>query len=405
MNLRIMSATALLLGVTAYGGMSGPARAEDLGGSCCADLEQRVAELEATTARKGNRKVSLQLYGQVNTAVMYFDTEKDSDVFIVDNQTFNSRFGLQGSARINPTLSAGFLIEVAAGLGAASDKVTEIDDDGGAEGDSPVAIRHAYWYLDDKRLGRLSVGQLSMVSDGTAEVDLGGTNVVTLSGLFIGNDLTVGGAAFDAVAGGNFELNRNNAVRYDTPTFGGFQLGASFGEDDRWDVALRYAGELSGFRLAAAVGYSVDTDELVGVDAADIDEKRALTSSASILHVASGIFVTGAFAQRVNELNDGQQFDETYWAVRAGIARNWFGIGNTIPYAEYNFWDNELASANDVARAGNEATVWGFGIVQNIDAAAMELYLSYKNLSVDEAQVGNVNDAAHVVLAGARIRF
>ncbi len=32
--------------------------AADLGGDCCADLEERIAELEATTARKGNRKVS-----------------------------------------------------------------------------------------------------------------------------------------------------------------------------------------------------------------------------------------------------------------------------------------------------------------------------------------------------------
>ncbi|MFO7297388.1 MAG: porin, partial [Pseudomonadota bacterium] len=35
------------------------AQAADLGGNCCADLEERVAELEATAARKGNRKVSL----------------------------------------------------------------------------------------------------------------------------------------------------------------------------------------------------------------------------------------------------------------------------------------------------------------------------------------------------------
>ena len=35
-----------------------PAKAADLGGDCCADLEERVAELEATTVRKGNRVVS-----------------------------------------------------------------------------------------------------------------------------------------------------------------------------------------------------------------------------------------------------------------------------------------------------------------------------------------------------------
>ena len=43
-----------------------PAKAADLGGDCCADLEERVAELEATTVRKGNKKVSVTLYGKVN---------------------------------------------------------------------------------------------------------------------------------------------------------------------------------------------------------------------------------------------------------------------------------------------------------------------------------------------------
>ena len=46
--------------------VAAPARAADLGGNCCADLEERIAELEATTARKGNRKVSLEVSGFVN---------------------------------------------------------------------------------------------------------------------------------------------------------------------------------------------------------------------------------------------------------------------------------------------------------------------------------------------------
>ena len=50
-------------------------------------------------------------------------------------------------------------------------------------------------------------------------------------------------------------------VRYNSPTFGGFSVGASWGEDDMWDVAARYAGEFNGFKLAAAAAYSVSTDE------------------------------------------------------------------------------------------------------------------------------------------------
>ena len=62
---RVLIATAAtaLMGSFAHE----PVKAADLGGDCCADLEERVAELEATTVRKGNKKVSITLYGDVNT--------------------------------------------------------------------------------------------------------------------------------------------------------------------------------------------------------------------------------------------------------------------------------------------------------------------------------------------------
>jgi hypothetical protein len=47
-----------------------PASAADLGGSCCADLEEREAELEATASRKGQReKVELKISGFVGRAL------------------------------------------------------------------------------------------------------------------------------------------------------------------------------------------------------------------------------------------------------------------------------------------------------------------------------------------------
>jgi len=56
-RLALVAAAGFLMG-----GMTlTPAVAADLGGDCCADLEERVAELEATTVRKGNRKVSLTI--------------------------------------------------------------------------------------------------------------------------------------------------------------------------------------------------------------------------------------------------------------------------------------------------------------------------------------------------------
>ena len=65
------------------GGMSASsstsAFAADLGGNCCADLEERIAELEATTARKGNRKVSLTVSGWVGQQVMWWDDGRGTE--------------------------------------------------------------------------------------------------------------------------------------------------------------------------------------------------------------------------------------------------------------------------------------------------------------------------------------
>ncbi len=68
---------ALVAAGVLAGGLATSASAADLGGNCCADLEERIAELEATTARKGNRKVSLTVSGWVGQQVMFWDDGED----------------------------------------------------------------------------------------------------------------------------------------------------------------------------------------------------------------------------------------------------------------------------------------------------------------------------------------
>jgi hypothetical protein len=56
------------------------AKAADLGGNCCADLEERVADLEATTADKGNKKVTVTLYGRINRIVNFWDDGAETNL-------------------------------------------------------------------------------------------------------------------------------------------------------------------------------------------------------------------------------------------------------------------------------------------------------------------------------------
>ena len=110
-NLYALVAAGLLAG-----GMSiTSASAADLGGNCCADLEERIAELEATTARKGNRKVSLTVSGWVGQQVTFWDDGVESNTYVHDlGTTLGSHVKFTGSAQISPGWSAGYVLQIEA---------------------------------------------------------------------------------------------------------------------------------------------------------------------------------------------------------------------------------------------------------------------------------------------------
>ena len=105
---RIAIAAALGLTLGGFAFKATPAQAADLGGDCCADLEERVAELEATTVRKGNKKVSVTLSGWVVKSMNYWD-DGDEDHFVVGDKDYDlgSRFAITGSATDRARLVGG----------------------------------------------------------------------------------------------------------------------------------------------------------------------------------------------------------------------------------------------------------------------------------------------------------
>ena len=90
-----------------------PSRAADLGGDCCADLEERIAELEATTARKGNRKVTLSVTGYVTKQIMVWDDGVERNAYISDiGPTQATNFRFTGEAVIAPGWKAGYMMRI-----------------------------------------------------------------------------------------------------------------------------------------------------------------------------------------------------------------------------------------------------------------------------------------------------
>src|SRR6476646_12004704 len=144
------SLSALVAAGLLAGGLSaGSASAADLGGNCCADLEERVAELEATTARKGNRRVSLTVSGHVNEAVMWFDDGHERNVYIGTNMIAQTRFRFVGQAKITPDVKAGYLLEIGTEAPSLSNNNANQDDFSGGV----LSIRHSAWWIEHRELG------------------------------------------------------------------------------------------------------------------------------------------------------------------------------------------------------------------------------------------------------------
>ncbi len=387
----LVAAAGILMGNFAYA----PAKAADLGGGCCADLEERVAELEATTVRKGNRVVSVQVYGQVNKALMIWDDGSDSDAYVVDNDTSGSRIGLIGKATIRPGWTAGYNMEFDY-QDAASDKVDQSNDDGNP---SEIVIRMNNLYIESERLGRLTIGQQSSSADGINEIVLG--NSISSSLVSVGNSFVVIGSGGFLVKNfaNDLDGNRLDLIRYDSPSIYGFIVSASWGENDYADVALRFKREWNSIRIAAGIAYQM------GSEATDtsVNDQNVLSGSISIMHVPTGIygaFAAGKATDRRNSSGAALQ-DEDFWYFQLGFERKLMPYGSTTIYGEYGDY-------NDFAFDGSQGTRWGFGVVQKIDSAALELYAQYTNWSYDsfvsDGEPFSPDDFS-TVLIGSRIKF
>jgi predicted porin len=148
-RLALLAAFGVVIGFT-------PASAADLGGNCCADLEERVAELEATAARKGNRKVSLTVTGWVNEAVFLWDDGTENNAYVGTNSLEQSRVKFTGEAQISPGYSAGYTLEIGV-QGAASNKFDQTTPNPSSSANQ-LTVRKSNWWLKSKDFGKVTVG-------------------------------------------------------------------------------------------------------------------------------------------------------------------------------------------------------------------------------------------------------
>ncbi len=405
------------------------ASAADLGGNCCADLEERIAELESTTARKGNRKVSLTISGWVHEAVFFWDDGVEQNMYVGTNSLEQSRFKLAGEAKIVEGWSAGYTIELGIN-GAASNTFSQVNT-GSA---NSIGIRKSSWFVKSKTYGKLTVGQ-----DGTATYhlldDADGVNTRNYSdaeaasvalgqfrlrsnGAFLANNRTWQ----DALGGFNNRTpgqnGRRNVVRYDSPELAGFTVTAAWGEDDMWDAALTYKGEVGDFKLVGKLGYGESTDST------SIQNRCTNPGNGNcqwwgvagtVMHKPTGLFVYGGYgSESVDGLPANVEDQNDVYFVQAGIEQKWLPLGKTTVFGEYRkdesgFKNQTFGTATIAASNIRSSDIdnYALGVVQNVEAAAMDFYVIYRHTEGDiRNQTATINlDDFDMVITGARIQF
>ena len=186
-----------------------------------------------------------------------------------------------------------------------------------------------------------------------------------------------------------------------------------------WDVAARYSGEFNGFKLAVAAAYTTSAwtlqrQLLSTAPDCRLELRLGGTSSLSLARWADATYFqagtylehvpTGLWGYVAYGHFDQDRFirctnlpDQDTWYFKAGLRERWHPLGHTVLYGEYETG----ADCRTVDVDWLDFRLWGLGVVQEIDAAAMSLWLSYRHIEADD-HVAAVRPGCRSAPAGCR---
>lgn len=342
----------------------------------------------------GEEKIKVSISGQVNRAINLANDGDETKAYFVDNDVSNSRVRVLGLANYDEDIRFGGLLEVAFSPNNSYD-VSQDNEDAG----DLIDVRRAETGVDSRRFGRIWLGKGSSATDNVAEYDLSGVDVIMYAGVadIVGglqfrdkdgdlSGLTVGDAFFD------FDGDRQNRIRYDTPVLGpGLQFSVSAGSDQRYDASLNWGGDFdqwSGvdfgpFTTLAAIGISDPSEN--GVD-------YRLMGSGAVLHNPTGLNLT--VSGGMDEADDGDPYN---LYVKGG----WYATLNRLGNTGFGI---DFTRGHDVAAPGDLGYSVGGAVVQTVKDYGTELYSQVRWYSLDRKDAPSVDDIV-VGTVGARVKF
>jgi len=332
-------------------------------------------------------------YGQVNLTYQSLDDGQETTSNIVDNGNWNSRLGFTISQPINEN-TLRWRFETGLTLrNSALVSQNETPD----WGDWQRTLLRWFEVAYDSNIGTFSLGQGATAANGTAGLDDSFTFIAGAT------DSSDGFAAFrfrnDAGDLTNVTVGQVNSaldasrrfrLRYDTPVFSGVMLSASYGqnvlvtadENDYYEVAVRWTGDLGELAVRSALGYQ-------WIDNPNGNLTRRLAGSFTLVHEPTGL----NFA-----LSAGNQYNgPSYYWMRAGWQTDGLSVGTTSLSVDYY-------NGTDFLSDGSKTENWGIYAVQDIDSLSLNLYAGWRTFTYSDTLGSGYQDATGV-LAGVRWSF
>ena len=375
-----------------------------------------TSALLASSVAVSAQAIDVELYGQVNKAVVGADIENDgrgANVSIVDNDISSTRFGLRGNHQLDNGLTASVLLEGelednASDSAVLADNVAGAPNTAGAG--SAWSTRHARVGIGGN-WGAVFLGHTSSATDGVAEIDLSAAQDVSSSAADrIGGGIVVGGQALrnyadnidgigytgSAVSGllDQHDNDRDDLVRYDSPIVAGVQARVAYVQGGDVDAALLYNNTFGGFEVAAGAGYVAydQTAPRIGAAGTAVAD-TAYSLTASVKH-DSGVSATASWGKREFDGKAANEDNPESFYAKLGYQYNNTGVA--IDYTK-----NEDAVVSSIG-GSSELDAYGIYVQQDL-GHGVSASAFYKQV---ETELNNVdNEDLSIFGVNMRVKF
>ena len=177
-------------------------------------------------------------------------------------------------------------------------------------------------------------------------------------------------------------------MRYDLPSFGPLSVAVGWANDDIYDIAAKYNGELGGLKTLLYLGYAINQG--VNPNASVYHNKaRNFQAQLGLMDPGASIFGTFAYQHETADVPAARRSayklsDKTHaWWTKVGIKRAFNSLGDTaisFQYGNYNDQYGYEQAGHGVT--GSRIKRMGFAVDQYFGSRLI-IYGAWENLGLD----------------------